>query len=77
MEQPTSVDNGLQPEPARNRRKHSATAAALERRQHDHVDIVDGAEILDEADRRLAELGYVAVGYVRTLPTSILTLLTL
>lgn len=61
MEQPTYIDNGLHNEPARNRRKHSATLAALERQQYNHVDIVDAAEILDEADRRLAELGYVAV----------------
>ena len=61
MEKPTSTDNDLHLGPTQNQRKHSATVAALERQQHDHVDIVDAAEILDEADRRLAELGYVAV----------------
>ena len=61
MDKPTSIDNDLHPEPARSRRKFSATVAALERQQHDRVDFVDAAEILDEADRRLAEMGYVAV----------------
>ena len=44
-----------------SRRKSSAAVVALERAKHDPVDIVEDIALLDEADRRLAELGYVQV----------------
>ena len=46
---------------ARNRRKSSAAVIALERAQHDKVDIIEDVALLSEADRRLAELGYTQV----------------
>ena len=46
---------------ARNRRKSSAAVIALERAQHEQVDIIEDVALLDEADRRLAELGYTQV----------------
>ena len=41
-------------------RQGSATAAALEKALNDHVDLLQGDQLSD-ADRRLAELGYVQV----------------
>lgn len=43
------------------RRKSSVAAAALERANQDHIDVVEDIALLDEADRRLAELGYIQV----------------
>ena len=44
-----------------NRRKSSAAVMALEKANLEPVDVVEDIALLDEADRRLAELGYVQV----------------
>lgn len=52
----TAVDSGEQ------HRKGSVSAAAFERaRRNTHVDVVEYDALLSDADRRLAELGYVQV----------------
>ena len=44
-----------------SRRKSSAAIIALEKANLEPVDVVEDLALLDEADRRLAELGYVQV----------------
>ena len=47
-----------------SRRKQSIAAIAQEKaRRNTHVDVVEHDALLSEADRRLAELGYVQVRY--------------
>ena len=43
------------------RRKSSVNAIALARARGETVDVVEDASLLSEADRRLAEMGYVQV----------------
>ena len=57
------MENQTSSDAARNRRKSSAAVIALERAQHDQVDIIENVALLNEADRRLAELGYTQVPF--------------
>jgi hypothetical protein len=60
MEKGLGTTNATNFENAR-RRKSSAHEIALERAKQEHIDLLDDSELIDEADRRLAELGYVQV----------------